>query len=114
MSTLAGVRSADSIPTAKLLGNTALTTALWPRWTHRSLRQRRQALRRRGSQLAPTTLARLLDGLRFSLRTTRKRLAGIRGPDRDQQFRYLTRLRRLYITLGLPVISVDTKKKEWV
>jgi Rhodopirellula transposase DDE domain len=84
------------------------------KWTHRSLRKLRQALRRRGIKLAPTTIARLLDGLGFSLRTNRKRLAGIRDPDRDQQFRYLTRLRRLYITLGLPVISVDTKKKEWV
>jgi hypothetical protein len=84
------------------------------KWTHRSLRKLRKALRRRGIKLAPTTIARLLDGLGFSLRTNRKRLAGIRDPDRDQQFRYLTRLRRLYITLGLPVISVDTKKKEWV
>jgi hypothetical protein len=52
--------------------------------------------------------------LRFSLRTNRKRLAGIRDLDRDRQFRRLIRLRRLYITLGLPVISVDTKKKELV
>jgi Rhodopirellula transposase DDE domain len=52
--------------------------------------------------------------LQFSLRTNRKRVAGIRDLDRDRQFRYLTRLRRLYITLGLPVISVDTKKKELV
>jgi hypothetical protein len=52
--------------------------------------------------------------LGFSLRTNRKRVAGIRDLDRDRQFRYLTRLRRLYITLGLPVVSVDTKKKEWV
>ncbi len=52
--------------------------------------------------------------LHFSLRTNRKRVAGIRDLDRDRQFRYLTRLRRLYITRGLPVISVDTKKKELV
>jgi hypothetical protein len=84
------------------------------KWTHRSLRKLQQALCHRGIQLAPTTIARLLVGLGFSLRTNRKRLAGISDPDRDQQFRYLTRLRRLYITLGFPVISVDTKKKEWV
>jgi Rhodopirellula transposase DDE domain len=64
--------------------------------------------------LTPPTIARLLRQLRFSLRTNRKRVAGIRDLDRDRQFRYLTRLRRLYITRGLPVISVDTKKKEWV
>ena len=84
------------------------------KWTHRSLRKLCQALHRRGIDLAPTTIARLLDDLGFSLRTNRKRLAGIRDPDRDEQFRYLTRLRRLYITHGWPVISVDTKKKEWV
>jgi hypothetical protein len=84
------------------------------KWTHRSLRKLRRALRRRGIRLTPPTIARLLRQLGFTLRTNRKRLAGIADPDRDQQFRYLTRLRRLYITLGLPVISVDTKKKEWV
>lgn len=84
------------------------------KWTHRSLRKIQQALRRRGMRLTPPTIARLLRQLHFSLRTNRKRLAGIRDLDRDRQFRYLLRLRRLYRTLGLPVISVDTKKKEWV
>ena len=41
-------------------------------------------------------------------------LAGTHHPDRDRQFRYLTRIRRWYLTHGLPVISVDTKKKELV
>jgi hypothetical protein len=84
------------------------------KWTHRSLRKIQKALRRRGIRLTPPTIARLLQQLHFSLRTNRKRLAGIRDLDRDPQFRYLVRLRRLYRTLGLPVISVDTKKKEWV
>jgi Rhodopirellula transposase DDE domain len=84
------------------------------KWTHRSLRKIQKALRRRGIRLTPPTIARLLRQLHFSLRTNRKRLAGIRDLDRDRQFRYLVRLRRLYVTLGLPVISVDTKKKEWV
>jgi hypothetical protein len=84
------------------------------KWTHRSLRKIQRALRRRGIRLTPPTIARLLRQLHFSLRTNRKRVAGIRDLDRDRQYRYLTRLRRLYITLGLPVISVDTKKKELV
>jgi len=84
------------------------------KWTHRSLRKLQRALRRRGLLLSTPTIGRLLRHLGFSLRTNRKRVAGIRDLDRDQQFRYLTRLRRLYISLGLPVISVDTKKKEWV
>jgi len=84
------------------------------KWTHCSLRKLQKALRRQRIKLALATIARLLRRCHFSLRTNRKRVAGIRDLDRDQQFRYLTRLRRLYLTLGLPVISVDTKKKEWV
>ena len=48
------------------------------------------------------------------LRTNRKQLVEVTDPDRDRQFRYLTRLRRLYISRCLPVISVDTKKKELI
>jgi Rhodopirellula transposase DDE domain len=84
------------------------------KWTHRSLRKLQKALRRRRIHLALATIARLLRQLKFSLRTNRKRLAGTQDPDRDEQFRYLARLRRWYITHGLPVISVDTKKKEWI
>jgi Rhodopirellula transposase DDE domain len=84
------------------------------KWTHRSLRTLREGLRRRGIKLSEKTIARLLGQQHFSLRTNRKRLAGTHDPERDRQFRYLTRLRRLYVTLGLPVISVDTKKKELV
>jgi len=84
------------------------------KWTNRSLRKLQKALRRRQIPLARGTIARLLRQQRYSLRTNRKRLAGIHERDRDRQFRYLTRLRKLYRTLKFPVISVDSKKKEWV
>jgi hypothetical protein len=71
-------------------------------------------LRRLGYAIGPDTVARLLREHDFSLRTNRKRLARTRDPDRDRQFRYLSRMRRLYLARGLPVISVDTKKKELV
>jgi len=84
------------------------------KWTHRSLRNLKKALRRRGIKLSANTIARLLRDRDFALRTNRKRLAGTHDPQRDRQFRYLVRMRRLYLSRGLPVISVDTKKKEWV
>lgn len=84
------------------------------KWTHRSLRKLCKALRRQGIKVSPHTVVRLLRQRSFSLRTCRKQRAGIRNPDRDRQFRYLIRLRRLYITRVWPVISVDTKKKEWI
>src|SRR5947208_6287517 len=84
------------------------------KWTHRSLRKLRKQLRRRGLRLALSTIARLLSDKGFSLRTCRKQQAGIQDPERDRQFRYIARMRKLYLGKGLPVISVDTKKKELV
>jgi hypothetical protein len=84
------------------------------RWTHKSLRKLSEALSRRGLPAGHGAVARLLRQQRFSLRTCRKLKAGTRDPDRDRQFRYLARLRRWYLSRGLPVISVGTKKKELV
>jgi len=84
------------------------------KWTHRSLRKLQKALRHRGIRLARGTIARLLHDGGFSLRTCRKQQAGIQDPKRDRQFRYIARMRKLYLGKGLPVISVDTKKKELV
>jgi hypothetical protein len=84
------------------------------KWTHRSLRKLQKALGRRRIRLARGTIARLLRDLGFSLKTCRKQQAGTQDPDRDRQFRYIARMRKLYLGKGLPVISVDTKKKEWV
>ena len=84
------------------------------KWTHRSLRKLRKALRRRGVRLALSTIARLLRDLGFSLKTCRKQQAGIGDAARGRQFRHIIRMRKLYLGKGLPVISVDTKKKELV
>lgn len=97
-----------------LVDVTAGDPASGMKWTHRSLRTLRKALQRRGIKVARATIARLLRQMKFSLRTCRKRKAGTHDKDRERQFRYLTRLRNLYLTLGFPVISVDAKKKELV
>jgi Rhodopirellula transposase DDE domain len=84
------------------------------KWTHKSIRKLCAALRRRRLPCGHGLVARLLRQRQFSLRTNRKRLAGTHDPQRDRQFRYLARVRRWYLSRGLPVISVDTKKKELV
>ena len=84
------------------------------KWTHKSTRRLSAALRRLGFQACPNTVARLLRARGFSLHVCRKQLAETGHRDRDCQYRYLVRLRRLYLARGWPVISVDTKKKEWV
>jgi hypothetical protein len=50
----------------------------------------------------------------YSLQANRKVLEGTSHPDRDAQFRHITGVVQLQLSLGEPVISVDTKKKELV
>lgn len=84
------------------------------KWTHKSTRRLSKALRRLGFAVSANTVARLLRQQGFRLRRCRKQLAETGHRDRDQQYRYLVRLRRLYLSRGWPVISVDSKKKELV
>jgi hypothetical protein len=50
----------------------------------------------------------------YALRANRKSLSGQQSPERDRQFRYLQVQRQEFTRQGLPIISVDTKKKEMV
>jgi Rhodopirellula transposase DDE domain len=52
--------------------------------------------------------------MNFSLRVNHKKLASDSSPDRDQQFQYISSLRTQFQRRGLPMISVDTKKRELV
>jgi Rhodopirellula transposase DDE domain len=71
-------------------------------------------LRRQGFAVSHTTVARLLRLAGYSLRTNRKTVAHTQDPDRDRQFRRIARQRRRFLRRGLPVLSLDTKKKEWI
>jgi hypothetical protein len=50
----------------------------------------------------------------YSLRVNRKKLSTDHSPDRNDQFLYLSDLRQSFKRRGLPIISVDTKKRELV
>ena len=84
------------------------------RWTSKSLRQLAQELMRRGYALSYRTVGRLLKQLGYSLQANRKTLEGAQHPDRDAQFKYISRQTRKRLRQGSPAISVDTKKKELV
>ncbi len=60
------------------------------------------------------TVRRLLKELDYSLKANRKEDSGPPHPDRDRQFRYIERMKQLFMAAGHPVISVDTKKKELI
>jgi len=84
------------------------------RWTCRSAAKLAAQLRAEGRTISERTVNRLLHEMGYSLQSNRKRLEGRQHPDRDAQFRHLSRRVRAFQRMGQPVISVDTKKKELV
>ncbi len=83
-------------------------------WTGQRLEQISQQLKRLGLSVCPNTVRRLLDQLGYALHANRKSLSGPQSPERDRQFRYLQGQRQEFSRQSLPIISVDTKKKELV
>jgi Rhodopirellula transposase DDE domain len=84
------------------------------RWTCKSTRELADALGAQGFQVSDDTVGRLLKQQRYTLQRTLKTEEGAQHPDRDGQFRYINDTARGYLDQGLPVVSVDTKKKELV
>jgi Rhodopirellula transposase DDE domain len=84
------------------------------RWTCKSTRELADALGAQGFQISDDTVGRLLKQQRYTLQRTQKTEEGAQHPDRDAQFRYINDTARGYLGQGLPVVSVDTKKKELV
>lgn len=94
-----------------LTGGDPMTT---DRFVRRSLRALATDLQALGHAACPTTVADWLRDLGYNLRVNVKRLTGPAHPDRDRQFRYLEGLVASFRAAGLPILSVDTKKKELV
>jgi hypothetical protein len=84
------------------------------KWQRSSLRHLMDEMERLGYWISHTTIARLLKGMDYSLKVNAKRLSGSDHPDRDRQFQYIAAQKALFQQAGLPIISVDTKKKELI
>jgi len=84
------------------------------KWVRRSLTWLAEAMAEREYPIGRTTVRRLLKKQGYRLCSNRKSLSGARHPDRDRQFRYIARVKKLFLAAGRPVISVDTKKKELI
>ena len=84
------------------------------RWTCKSTRILAQELTQHGYSISYGTVATLLHQLGYSLQSNRKRYEGKQHPDRNAQFGYINKMTSEFQDRGLPVISVDAKKKELV
>jgi transposase len=83
-------------------------------WTTKSTRHLAGALTSMGHPVSDRTVARMLRSLGFSLQANTKVTEGSQHADRDAQFAYLADQVAEHICAGVPVVSVDTKKKELV
>ncbi len=83
------------------------------KWTRKTLAALTGKLQKK-FRVGHSTVARLLKQQGLALRGNRKRLSPRQDAQRDQQFRYIARLRRKFEKADLPRISVDTKKKELI
>src|SRR5207245_3959176 len=84
------------------------------KWSRRTTDKIASLLAEYGFSISPNTVARLLHAMDYSLRVNQKKVATDSSPDRNLQFEYIADLRERFRRRHLPIISVDTKKRELV
>lgn len=84
------------------------------KWTRSSLRELSRRLEEKGYGVSTSTISRLLTEMDFSLKANKRRQLRVNYPGRDDQFRFIATQRDAFSIAGLPIISVDTKKKELI
>ena len=84
------------------------------RWICKSTRTIAGQLRRQKHPVSHAKVAQILHALDYSLQSNRKTQEGAEHPDRDAQFRHINTAVKRCLAQGVPVISVDTKKKELI
>jgi len=84
------------------------------RWTCKSTRHLARELQRQGYRIGDRKVAGLLHQMQYSLQANAKTIEGSDHPDRNAQFEYINAQTKKFLRQDVPVISVDTKKKELV
>jgi len=83
------------------------------KWTNLSRRQIARRVTALGTPVSRRVVSQLLRKHGYRRRKAlKKKTMGPRNPNRNAQFKKITRLKKQYLKAGLPVISMDTKKKE--
>ena len=84
------------------------------KWIRSSIHELSRRLEETGRKVSPSTISRLLKKLGFSMKANKKKQLHVNYPGRDEQFRAISSHREAFSIAGLPIISVDTKKKELI
>lgn len=84
------------------------------RWTRRTTEKISDELASLDIDVCPRTVARILKDLDYRVRVNHKRVSRGSGPDRNEQFEYIAAQRTRFAARGLPIVSIDSKKRELV
>ena len=84
------------------------------RWTCKSLRNLADELKAKGHAVSHVVVGKLLKSQNYSWQSNVKFIEGNQSPDRNAQFEHINRAVAAALKANVPVISVDTKKKELV
>ena len=95
----------------RIAGDPMRDDVLWTDLTPQEITDRLHA---HGVCADPRMVRRLLDTLGLARRQIAKVLPGGDSPQRDAQFRHLGHLIQEFLAAGNPVLSIDTKKKEFL
>jgi hypothetical protein len=82
------------------------------KWTNLSRRQIARRMSELGTPVSRDVVSQLLRKHGYRKRKALKKKSMGHHRDRNAQFEKITRLKKKYLNAGLPVISIDTKKKE--
>ena len=83
-------------------------------WTDLTPQEIAKSLQEQSVCAAPRIVRRILDGLGVARRQRAKVLPGGDSPHRGAQFRHLAQVIQEFLAAGNPVLSIDTKKKEFL
>ncbi|MDR1167019.1 MAG: ISAzo13 family transposase [Deltaproteobacteria bacterium] len=81
-------------------------------WTCKSTRRLAQELTAARHRISHEKVAQILRKNGYNLMGTRKTDEGRVHPDRDAQFRHIGKRVGFYLSAGLPIVAVETRKKE--
>lgn len=86
------------------------------KWVRKTVRWMKEQLAKKNIHAAISTIRDTLKKLGISLKKNIKSKSSRaqRHPDREKQFGYLNKFKHFCLASGIPVISVDTKKKELI
>lgn len=84
------------------------------KWTNKSTYSIAEELKSKGKIISEDTAGRIIKQLGYSLQANIKSKESGSSEERDSQFRYINKQVKLFEDKNMPIISVDTKKKELV